>query len=371
MIGTRMPTRNRVAVYYSNRDIRVETRTVPTIGPGELLMRVCASGVCGSDVMEWYRRPKAPVVLGHEVAGQVVALGAGVERVEVGDRIVATHHVPCMVCHYCLSGRETVCNMLRRTSFDPGGFAEYIRLPRANVERGVLKLPAHVPDDAACMVEPLGCVVRSQHKARFEPGNRTLIVGSGVSGCLHLVAAKAQGAGEIFDSDVRSERLDTAKRLGADVVLDARDDVAGQILGELGRGVDRVIVCTGASNAIAQALASVDRGGTILFFAPMGPDESFPLPFNQVFWRNDVTLTSSYGAGLRDLGLGLSLISSGRVDVRQLITHCLPLDRLQEAFELMMRGEESLKIVIDPRLDAAAPPVESGRNTATASHGAE
>ncbi|GAI87038.1 unnamed protein product, partial [marine sediment metagenome] len=116
----------RVAMWYSNRDVRVEEMPVPQIGSGELLVRVEASGICGSDVMEWYRLDRAPLTLGHEIGGQIVAVGDGVERYQEGDRVSAAHHVPCNTCYYCLSGHHTACDTLRRTNFDPGGFAEYI-----------------------------------------------------------------------------------------------------------------------------------------------------------------------------------------------------------------------------------------------------
>ncbi len=365
----KLPSEHRVAIYHSNDDIRVDVQQLPQIGPGELLMAVHASGICGSDVMEWYRRPRAPTVLGHEVAGIVVAIGDGVPEFGVGDRIVATHHVPCLVCRYCLSGRETACEMLRQTSFDPGGFAEYIRVPAINVERGVLRLPDGVSDDEGSMVEPLGCVVRGQRKLGLETGQTVLIIGAGVSGALHLLTARARGAASVFVSDIRQSRRDLAARLGADAVFDAREDVPRLVRGSLGRGVDIVIVCAGAPQAISHAVDSVDRGGKVLCFAPLGPEDSYALPFNRVFWRNDVTLTSSYGAGPADLRLALDLIASGRVNVAALVTHRLPLREVQRAFAMMLQGEGSLKIIIDPRLDAGTSASSRQQDSAALSRG--
>lgn len=342
---------NRVAVYHSNRDIRLSTRPTPTLGPAELLLEVHASGICGSDLMEWYRQPRAPTVLGHEVAGRVIAVGVEVNGFAPDDRVVATHHVPCGVCRYCVRGRETVCDMLRRTGFDPGGFADYVRLPAENVTHGVLKLPSHVTDDAGSMVEPLGCVLRAQRKAALASGESVLIIGAGVSGSLHLLAARAKGASPVFVTDVQAARRGFAARLGADRVLDAADDVAQFIRADLGHGVDHAIVCTGAPAAIGAALAAVDQGGTVCFFAPMGPGECYPLPFDGVFWQRDVTLTSSYGSAPRDLRDALELISSGGADVRQLVTHRLPLSGVQSGFEMLLRGGDCLKIIVDPRLD--------------------
>ena len=160
----------RVAMYYNNRDVRLEEMAVPEVSPGELLVRVEASGICGSDVMEWYRAARAPMVLGHEVAGQVAEVGDGVERFREGDRVVVTHHVPCNVCHYCLNGHHTVCDTLRETSFDPGGFSEYLRVPAINVDRGVFKIPDGLSFDEASFAEPLACVLRGQQRANVRAG---------------------------------------------------------------------------------------------------------------------------------------------------------------------------------------------------------
>ena len=127
----------RVAMYYNNNDVRLEEMPKPKIGPGELLIKAIACGICGSDVMEWYRVKKTPRVLGHEMTGEIVEVGEGVNQYKVGDRVFVSHHVPCNTCRYCLSGHHTACETLHTTNFDPGGFAEYIRVPRINVDRGV------------------------------------------------------------------------------------------------------------------------------------------------------------------------------------------------------------------------------------------
>ena len=176
----------RVAMYYSNNDVRLEEMPTPQIGSGELLVKVHASGICGSDVMEWYRIEKAPLVLGHEIAGEVAAVGDGVEGYKEGDRITAAHHVPCNTCHYCLSGHHTVCDTLRQTNFDPGGFAEYVRLPAINVACGVFPLPDEVSYEEATFTEPLACVLRGQRMAGMQSGCSVLVIGSGIAGLLHV-----------------------------------------------------------------------------------------------------------------------------------------------------------------------------------------
>ena len=211
----------RVAVYHNNSDIRIEERPVPKIGPGEILVRIRASGICGSDVMEWYRVPKAPIVLGHEVAGDIVEVGEGVTQLSVGQRVVVSHHVPCNTCRLCLSGYHTACPTLHTTNFDPGGFAEYVRVPALQTERGVLVLPDDVTYEEGSFVEPLGCVVRAQTRAGVRPGSTVLVIGSGISGLLHIRLAVALGAGRVFATDVNEYRLDWARRAGATAAFDA------------------------------------------------------------------------------------------------------------------------------------------------------
>ena len=340
----------RVARWYNNRDVRVEEMPVPQIGAGELLVRVEASGICGSDVMEWYRLDRAPLVLGHEIGGQLVAVGEGVERYREGDRVSAAHHVPCNTCHYCLSGHHTVCDTLRRTSFDPGGFAEYVRLTAINVDRGVFLLPAEVSYEEATFIEPLACVLRGQRKANMPPGSSVLVIGSGISGLLHVQLARALGAGRVIATDISDYRLEAAQRFGADAAIHAREDLPARLrLVNQGRLADLVIVCTGATSAIVQALQSVERGGTVLFFAPTDPGATIPVSINELFWRNDITLTTSYAGSPADYQTALELIGAGTVPVRQMITHRLSLDETGLGFQLVADARDSIKVIIEPQ----------------------
>ncbi|MHB8968210.1 MAG: zinc-dependent dehydrogenase [Thermoleophilia bacterium] len=340
----------RVAVYYSNTDLRIEETDVPSIGPGELLVRIEASGICGSDVMEWYRAHKVPLVLGHEIAGEVVEAGEDVSRFKAGDRVAVTHHVPCMTCHFCRSGHHTVCDTLRTTNFDPGGFAEYVRVPAINVERGTFLLPESVSYEEGSFIEPLACVLRGQQQARFFPGCSVLVIGSGISGLLHVMAARALGAGRIVATDIIESRLELARRLGAEATIDAREDVPARFR-ELndGRGADIVILCAGATQAVEQALAAVSRMGSVLFFATTRPEVEVPLAVNEFFWRNEVTLTSSYAGSPADCETALELIRAGHLPVRETITHRLPLAEIARGFDLVVNPRDSIKIIIEPQ----------------------
>ena len=349
MTSTRK-NRMRVAVWYNNRDVRIEERPIPQIGFGELLVGVEACGICGSDVMEWYRLDRAPLVLGHEIGGQIVKVGEGVERYKEGDRVSAAHHVPCNTCHYCLNSHHTVCDTLRQTNFDPGGLAEYIRLPAINVDCGVFLLPDEVSYVDATFVEPLACVLRGLRKAGMKPAISVLIIGSGISGLLYVQLARTLGAGRVIATDINDYRLEAAQRFGAEATIHAKEDLPTRLrqVNE-GRLADLVIVCTGAESAIAQALKSVDRGGTILFFAPTDAGVTIPISINELFWRNDITLTTSYGGSPADYQAALELIGAGTIPVRQMITHCLSLAETGLGFQLVADAQHSIKVTIEPQ----------------------
>ncbi|MCU0860409.1 MAG: alcohol dehydrogenase catalytic domain-containing protein, partial [Thermoplasmata archaeon] len=215
----------RVAMYYRNSDVRLQEMPKPSAGPGEVLVKVMASGVCGSDVMEWYRVKRAPLVLGHEIAGDIVEVGDGVSKYKVGDRVFVSHHVPCNSCRYCLSGHHSTCDTLRTTNFHPGGFAEFIRIPQINVDRGTFVLPEGMSYDEGVFIEPLACVVRGLRMSDLEPGQSVLVLGSGIAGLLNIKLARALGAGRIIATDISDYRLDAAKRFGADHVFKATEDV--------------------------------------------------------------------------------------------------------------------------------------------------
>ena len=340
----------RVAMYYNNRDVRLEELPKPKIGPGEILVKVLASGICGSDVLEWYRIKKAPKVLGHEITGEIVEIGEGVEGYNIGNRVFVSHHIPCNTCRYCLNGYHTACETLHTTNYDPGGFAEYIRVPQLNVDRGVFLLPDEMALEDGVFIEPLACVIRGQRVAQLKAGQSVLILGSGISGLLHLALARAVGAGRIITTDVNEYRLEAARRFGADAAMHATEDVPARVR-ELndGRLADLVIVCTGALSAFDQALKSVDRGGTILCFATTPPDVEISVPVNE-FWRNEIKLMPSYANSPYDAMIAIDLIRSGRVPVHDMITHRLSLEEAGRGFQLVAEAGESIKVVIEPSL---------------------
>ncbi len=339
----------KVAVYYNNNDVRLEELPKPKIGPEEILVKVMACGICGSDVLEWYRIKRAPLVLGHEATGEIVEVGEKVRKYKAGQRVFVSHHVPCGKCRYCLRGHETACETLHTTNYYPGGFSQYIKVPKINVEKGVYPLPNSLSFEEGTFIEPLGCVVRGQRLANVQKGDTVIVLGSGVSGILHIQLAKFLGAEKVIATDINDYRLRAAKRFGADEVIHAKEKVPEKIL-QLNGGklADKVIVCTGAESASKQALQCVDRGGTILFFAVPEPWVNIQVPITK-FWRNEVTIMTSYGAAPRDLEESLKLLSKHKINVRDMITHRLSLKEANLGFKLVTAANQSLKVIIEPQ----------------------
>lgn len=255
----------KVAVYYSNTDLRLEERPVPVISEGEVLVKMMASGICGTDVMQWYRQKKVPRVLGHEMAGEIVEVAKGVDKLKVGDRVFVSHHVPCYNCHYCAAGNYTACEFLHTGNYEPGGFSEYIRVPVQNVKYGSFLLPGSVTFEEAAMIEPLACVVLGQRQLEIREGQTVLVLGAGISGLLHIRMAKQKGA-TVIATDINRYRLDKALESGADYVFRA-DEYSADGFRKINKGrlAERVIVCAGVQQAVESAISSVDRRGRVLF----------------------------------------------------------------------------------------------------------
>jgi len=335
-------------MYYNNRDVRLEEMPLPKISSGELLVKVMASGICGSDVMEWYRLKRAPLVLGHEATGEIVEAGKDVKGYKNGDRVFVSHHVPCNTCRYCLSGNHTVCETLHTTNYYPGGFAEYIRVPKINVERGVILLPEEISYEEGTFIEPLACVVRAQRMAQLTPGQSVLILGAGISGLLHLLVAKSTGVQRIIITDINGYRLKIAKDLGAILTINAKEDLVTYLrqVNE-NRLADLVIVCTSALSAFQQALQCVERAGTILCFAPTEPGVNLPIPVND-FWRQSIKILHSYGNAPSDALSAIELMRKKSLPLVKLITHRLSLEETGLGFQLVAKAEDCIKVIIEP-----------------------
>jgi L-iditol 2-dehydrogenase len=335
----------KVSMWHNNRDIRLKEVPTPCPGPGELLVKVLSCGICGSDIVEWYRLPRAPLVQGHEVSVQVVECGEGVIGFSPGDRLFIAPKVPCMECEYCQAGHHPQCNSTKDRL--PGGFAEYMVVPGELVAKGTYRLPDTVADDEATFIEPLACAVRAQRLANIDAGQTVLVLGAGMSGLLHLKLAKLRGC-RVIVTDVNPWRLDLARRLGADEVIDATSDVPAKLVEANGRKADVVMVTTSALVALQQAWASVDMGGVVVLFTVPGPDEDVVVPLND-FWRKEVRIITSYYCGPPDFEEALGLIEGSTLAVDDMITHRLPLKETAEGFRMLLEGSDALKIIIKPQ----------------------
>lgn len=342
--------------YHTNEDVRVVELPKPEIGPGELLVQMRACGLCASDVMEWYMRPRAPIYPGHETVGSIIAIGEGgasgpEEAFHVGQRVFFHHHVPCMVCHFCQRGSFSQCPTFRATRLYPGGLAEYIRVPAQNVQLDVLPLPDDLSFEAATLIEPLACCVRGINRAGVQPGDSVLILGAGSNGLLLAQLAKQRGATRVIIVDPIPYRRQRALEAGIDYALDPQARRShGSLLEQVyalndGRKADIVIVTPSNISAMELGLALVGPGGTLLLFAPPPPEALLPVRPNALFFQ-EVTLRTSYSAGPYETRMALELLRTGRVRPESVITHRFSLRDAAQAFRLVAQPGDALKAII-------------------------
>jgi len=334
-------------MYHNLDDIRIEEVPKPKIGPNEILVEMKACGVCGSDLMDWYLRSRAPLILGHEPSGIVVRAGRNVNGFEVGDRVFAHHHVADLTCSYCIKGEYTMCQQFGRTHLEPGGFAEYFKVPAPNLQIDTLKLPDSLSYEGATLIEPVGCCLRAQNKAGIEKGDSVTVIGAGPSGIIHAMLARISGASRILATDVVDYRLKMAKRLGADLAINAREEKLVERVKAAtdNRGTDVVIVTAPNIQAVEDSIHLVRRGGKIVLFAPTQPDQYARLSPHQLFF-SEITVVPSYSVSHVETRLALQLINSGRINAKELITHRFTLSQTAEAFRTAARSKECLKVIV-------------------------
>jgi L-iditol 2-dehydrogenase len=334
----------KVSYWYNNQDIRIEEVPTPKPGPREMLVKVISCGICGSDVVEWYRLPRAPLVQGHEIGAEVVAVGDCVSRYKPGDRVFIAPKVPCLKCSYCQNGHYPQCSEVKERL--PGGFAEYILVPEILVENGTYLLPRQITYDQSTFIEPLACVVRAQRLAGVKKGDSVLVIGCGMSGLLNVKLAKAKGC-KVIAADINKMKLAFAARMGADVIIDATNNITEQLVAQNGKKADVVFLCASATSAVEQAWGCIDKGGVIVLFAVPGPDKKVVVPVND-FWMKEITIRTSYYCGPPDITEAMQLIEEGLITVDNLITHRLPLTDTAYGFQLVADGRESIKVIIKP-----------------------
>jgi L-iditol 2-dehydrogenase len=325
----------KVSVWYNNEDIRIEEMPKPKPGHKEILIKVLSCGICGSDIVEWYRLPRAPLVQGHEIGAEVIETGKAVTKYRPGDRVFVAPKVPCMKCVYCKNGHFPVCSNVKERL--PGGFSEYVLVPESLVENGTYLLPDNVTYDQSTFIEPLACVVRAQQLAGLGSNQTVMVIGSGMSGLLHVKLAKTKHC-RVIATDINRKKLEFAEKMGADMTMVAAENIAA---------ADVVILCTSAIAAVDQAWQCVDKGGVIVFFAVPHPDVKITIPLND-FWTRETKIMTSYYCGPPDIDAAINLIETETIKVDDMITRRLPLGDIAEGFRMVMAGKESLKVIIKP-----------------------
>jgi L-iditol 2-dehydrogenase len=335
----------RVARLYDFGDIRLEQSPRPQPGPDDILVRVTACGICSGDIMPWYIRRKAPLVLGHEPVGVVAEIGHAVRNFRLGDRVFVHHHAPCFDCAACRRGEYVQCAVWRESHIMPGGMAEYFVVSATN-QRDTLKLPDSVGDLNGVLVEPAACVVKSLRRSGLRPGESVLVIGLGIMGMMHIKLARHLGAGTIIGADLFEQRAVRAEQLGADHgIVVTGDNLADQVR-ELTRGamMDVVIVGPGNSRAIGAGIAAAGKAATVVQFTATPPgDEMLVRPHDLYF--NETRLVPSYSCGPEDTRQALELVKRGVLSSAELVTHQFPLDEITAAYEQAQKPE-SLKVVV-------------------------
>jgi L-iditol 2-dehydrogenase len=344
----------KAVLFYAPGDIRYEEIERPTAGPGEVLLQVGAALTCGTD-LKTYRRghpvmiQKAPTVFGHELAGVVAEIGAGVEGFAIGQRVVAANSAPCNRCFYCRQGRLSLCQNLE---FLNGSYAEYITIPARIVQQNLLPIPDHLPFHHAALVEPFACIVHGIERSNVRLGDTVCIIGQGPIGLMFTRLAKLKGA-RVIAVDMVPFRLDKARHFGADEVVNAREvpDAVQAVrdLTEDGRGVDVAIEAVGLPQTWEQAIAMTRPGGLANLFGGCKSGTHIKVDTRRLHY-DELKIIGVFHHTPTYIRTALSLISDGQLDPDALITHEMPLARLEEALQLVASGE-ALKVAIVPGTD--------------------
>lgn len=336
----------KVARLYDFLDVRVEEDAIPQIAPGEALVRARVCGICSGDVVPWYIRKKAPLVLGHEPVGEVVEV-RGSAHVRPGDRVFVHHHAPCLSCRACARGEFVQCDTWRSSRIVPGGMAEYFRVPAVNLSGDTLRLPDSLSDEDGALVEPLACVVKSMSRAGVIAGASVLVIGLGVMGQMHVLLARHLGAERLLAADLIGARREHARGLGA---TDLIDPTAGGLYEQVmdltaGAGAELVVVGPATVDAIEQGLRCAARGGVVIQFMGTEPGSSVRLPTHDLYFR-EVRFIPSYSCGPIETRQALELISGGVVKAEHVVTHRFPLPEVAEAYRVAALDKSSIKTLV-------------------------
>jgi len=339
----------KAALVKNDSTITVDDVEKPSLGPGDILVKMESCGICGSDLEKVFGKYGKPSrKLGHEPAGMISEVGSKVKDFKKDDRVFTHHHVPCYSCHFCNHGNETMCPKYYETNLSPCGLAEEYLVPEWNVSHGgVLKISDSMSFDEAAMIEPLACCIRSWHKFPHKKGDSVAIFGVGPTGMMHVMLAKDKGFEKIFCLDVNDFRLEFAKKFQITQSINSNDSSRKEkILHETeNRGVDVAIVATGNLKALDDAIELVRKGGAVMMFGVPSKGDTMNIDMSKIYSK-EITLTTSYAASDYDTKEALELIKSSRADVKSLITHKYSILETQKAFDHARDGSDAMKIII-------------------------
>lgn len=337
----------KAAVYYSQQNIRIEETPTPEIGEDEALVEMKACGICGSDLMDWYLKNRAPLVLGHEPTGIIAKAGSKVKQFNVGDRVFVHHHVACLTCHYCKHGDYTLCKQFHDTQIDPGGLAEYFRVPAPNLKIDTLKMPETLSFEEATLIEPVGCCIRALNKCNVQPDDTVVIIGAGATGIIHTALSKIFGAAKTIVSDLIDYRLQVAKKFGADIIVNPKnEDLEAVVNAETdGMGADLVVVTAPSLEAYKSGLSICRKGGKLCVFAPTSPGKYLQINPKELFFT-EIQIIPSYSTSHLETRKALELMKTGTLKVKELITHRFRLTNAAKAFKTALEDKESLKVIV-------------------------
>lgn len=339
----------KASVCYKQNDLRTEDLPIPEISDNEVLIKMLACGLCGTDIQKIRGDSvNKPTVLGHEVVGEIVKKGKNVSKFEIGDRVITAIHVPCFTCHYCNKGHYTICEQFRTNNIDPGGFAEFIRIPELHLNHLTHKVSNNVTDEEATLIEPIACCLHGLKQADIRPNDSVLIMGAGTIGILHAQLAKIKGANKVIVSDMSKFKLQKALNVGCDYAINIKEK---NIIDEVnkitdGQGVDVIVIAAGVSSLVADAVNMVRRAGKIIVFSGFDKNKLVTLDVSR-FFKDEISIIGTYSVTPYEFPEALDLLEKRKLNTKEMITHVYPLNKLSEAIDISTNPEQPvLKVII-------------------------
>lgn len=339
----------KAAVYTGPQKFEVRDIVVPSISEDEVLLKIHACGVCGTDIVKYqYDMVKPPIVLGHEVAGVIEKIGKNITKFAIGDRVVVAHHTPCYACHFCKHGNVSMCEAFKKSNLDPGGFAEYLRIPATHVQMTAHKIPEGISYEEAIFMEPLACILRNIKRANLQQKDSVLVVGLGSVGLMTSMALKSMGM-TVFATDLKEDRIELARKIGIDWATKSTPKLKEEIDSRTSpNGVDLVVLTAGNEKVYSESIQYVRDGGAVSIFAGMSPESKVEFKINDLYKR-EIQIYASYSPSPIELMEALTMITNREVDVRVLQPKKFSLENLEDAIE-QVQTQTIFKAVIQPSL---------------------